>query len=672
MTLTRPFACCIFLFYWPGLTALADEQQDGCGSLALEDGDGSPGLEMLQMKGSAVSKKACPVPDYSKGERHLKGCLDEDPAQCINSNLAFSTLSDAWAQCGKEKQCSAVLQDTDGNYYLRRESDPDVEITSAMVDIKLFPYNCQEKEEAAIKKEQHEEIIEKKENAWEEFRRKDKTAKKLSEKDDMVKKELAKQKAEEKASNKARQADEDAFDAYVQQAEKDKLFKASNDNADQIESETKKVMVKQAEKQAGLNDRDVYDWKKEFQEKMKAEEVERRVKKAMELSMNKAMDDVEKNLEKEEERDAKEGKKQEKNKDSKREDTNEAKKVEKKDDKKVESEVEKKVEKKAEKKAEEKVERKAEKKVERKAEKKVEQQVEKKAQKKVEKKVEKKMEQKEEEKDEKKMEQTEEMLRSMEKSKKNNNHKKVDRKMKKKVEERAEKNAEKHTATATRSVQSKETFEDQFTKYYSLRHQTMEDQFEHYNAVHQFEKYYKKLPREGSEEDAKLWERQPPKETKEQEVADYFERRHEEYEGWLKNDEELKSKARIKEFTAQAAGEAYFEIKAREKAYVDFAVEQEAKRRAELHQAQVDRELAKAERIMEAAQEQEQQVEQKLWEKHVDVETEHEARDEAESQAAMASRKLAKVAWTRSEEIEKLEKERKKAQAAKVKAPAMN
>mmetsp|Transcript_120234 Transcript_120234/g.218637 ORF Transcript_120234/g.218637 Transcript_120234/m.218637 type:complete len:343 (+) Transcript_120234:76-1104(+) len=334
MTLTRPFACCIFLFYWPGLTALADEQQDGCGSLALEDGDGSPGLEMLQMKGSAVSKKACPVPDYSKGERHLKGCLDEDPAQCINSNLAFSTLSEAWAQCGKEKQCGAVLQDTDGNYYLRRESDPDVEIKEVMADIRLFLYDCQEKEEAVIKKKQHKEAIEKKEHAWEEFRTKDKTAKKHSEKDDMLEKELAKQKAEEKASNKARQADEDAFDAYVQQAEKDKFFEASNDNADQIESETKKVMVKQAEKQAGLNDRDVYDWKNEFLENLKAEDVKRRVKKAMELSMSKAMDDVEKNLEKEEERDAKEGKKQEKNKDSKREDANEAKKLEKKDDKK--------------------------------------------------------------------------------------------------------------------------------------------------------------------------------------------------------------------------------------------------------------------------------------------------------------------------------------------------
>ena len=66
----------------------------------------------------------CPPPDndadprvVSKG-KHCRG-------SCINGNLGYNSLSEAWHKCGKVTSCAFIMQYSDALYYLRRSSDDD-------------------------------------------------------------------------------------------------------------------------------------------------------------------------------------------------------------------------------------------------------------------------------------------------------------------------------------------------------------------------------------------------------------------------------------------------------------------------------------------------------------------------------------------------------------------
>ena len=66
----------------------------------------------------------CPPPDndadprvVSKG-KHCRG-------SCINGNVGYNSLSEAWHKCGKVTSCAFIMQYSDGLYYLRRSSDDD-------------------------------------------------------------------------------------------------------------------------------------------------------------------------------------------------------------------------------------------------------------------------------------------------------------------------------------------------------------------------------------------------------------------------------------------------------------------------------------------------------------------------------------------------------------------
>jgi len=52
-----------------------------------------------------------------------KGC---GGGSCLNGNTPYSTLEEAWAQCELVNGCGNILRWTNGNYYLRRDTDPDV------------------------------------------------------------------------------------------------------------------------------------------------------------------------------------------------------------------------------------------------------------------------------------------------------------------------------------------------------------------------------------------------------------------------------------------------------------------------------------------------------------------------------------------------------------------
>lgn len=44
----------------------------------------------------------------------------------MNDNTPYSTLDEAWAQCALVSGCDNILEWTNGNYYMRRATDPDV------------------------------------------------------------------------------------------------------------------------------------------------------------------------------------------------------------------------------------------------------------------------------------------------------------------------------------------------------------------------------------------------------------------------------------------------------------------------------------------------------------------------------------------------------------------
>lgn len=55
----------------------------------------------------------------------LKACPSSE-ASCVNNNADYATFSEAWYACGKEPKCGIIQKLASGDYYLRRQSDPDL------------------------------------------------------------------------------------------------------------------------------------------------------------------------------------------------------------------------------------------------------------------------------------------------------------------------------------------------------------------------------------------------------------------------------------------------------------------------------------------------------------------------------------------------------------------
>ena len=71
------------------------------------------------------------APDVSYG----KYCGD---GGCINSNTGYSTLLEAWNNCGQVLGCGFIMLYSDNKYYLRRNSDPSQHGYKGY----LYPENC--------------------------------------------------------------------------------------------------------------------------------------------------------------------------------------------------------------------------------------------------------------------------------------------------------------------------------------------------------------------------------------------------------------------------------------------------------------------------------------------------------------------------------------------------
>jgi len=68
-----------------------------------------------------------------------KGCpADGDSSSCVANDEHFQTLVEAWEACGRITECGIIMKYTDGYYYLRRRSDPDMDIAGSHSML----YNC--------------------------------------------------------------------------------------------------------------------------------------------------------------------------------------------------------------------------------------------------------------------------------------------------------------------------------------------------------------------------------------------------------------------------------------------------------------------------------------------------------------------------------------------------
>mmetsp|Transcript_121273 Transcript_121273/g.214520 ORF Transcript_121273/g.214520 Transcript_121273/m.214520 type:complete len:232 (-) Transcript_121273:104-799(-) len=109
---------------------------------AVFDEDEVQGLEMLQIKGHVESRN-CPMPDVDTYKTMGKGCFagEAPPGEdelCLANDEAFQYLEDAWKACGRLAACGAVMQMPNGEFRLRRASDPDTKDASS----RLYMYNC--------------------------------------------------------------------------------------------------------------------------------------------------------------------------------------------------------------------------------------------------------------------------------------------------------------------------------------------------------------------------------------------------------------------------------------------------------------------------------------------------------------------------------------------------
>jgi len=112
-------------------------------AMSADDEDVMQGLEMLQIKKTPLEAKGCPVPDMDKFVEKGKGCAEGEapPGEddvCLNGRKSFMYLEEAWKACGKNDECSFVMEAPDGQYFLRRAFDPD----TTSVGAKLYTYNC--------------------------------------------------------------------------------------------------------------------------------------------------------------------------------------------------------------------------------------------------------------------------------------------------------------------------------------------------------------------------------------------------------------------------------------------------------------------------------------------------------------------------------------------------
>mmetsp|Transcript_130506 Transcript_130506/g.226787 ORF Transcript_130506/g.226787 Transcript_130506/m.226787 type:complete len:262 (-) Transcript_130506:94-879(-) len=109
------------------------------------------GLQMLQKKASQhhtghqpdaqARAEACALPDERALQAKGKRCPPaEGPNSlpCLNKNKDYETLEQAWAACGRVEDCDSVMQYTDGRWYLRRATDPDI----SGEGLKLYVYTC--------------------------------------------------------------------------------------------------------------------------------------------------------------------------------------------------------------------------------------------------------------------------------------------------------------------------------------------------------------------------------------------------------------------------------------------------------------------------------------------------------------------------------------------------
>jgi len=151
----RSCLLCALVFHLAG--AAECEASAGCDSAqswTQDVVDEEQAINMLQVKGSKLStKRACPIPDFPAFYGYGKGCPESVAYKkafttCLDGNKAYPTFAEAWAACGRNDECQAVLQDKDNQYYLRRASDPDLPAGQGYY---LSKYDCPEL------KEQHEQ-----------------------------------------------------------------------------------------------------------------------------------------------------------------------------------------------------------------------------------------------------------------------------------------------------------------------------------------------------------------------------------------------------------------------------------------------------------------------------------------------------------------------------------
>mmetsp|Transcript_37714 Transcript_37714/g.66296 ORF Transcript_37714/g.66296 Transcript_37714/m.66296 type:complete len:484 (+) Transcript_37714:66-1517(+) len=141
---STPLCYILFAFLLPSAAreACAASETSSCEPLAkaLEAEAEGQGLELLQKRGKTSSARICPVPDIlnvkTKYATVGKGC---EPGHCLEGNRAYDTFSDAWEKCGLTVECSFVMKHSDGNFYLRRDSDPD---DASAENVKVFSYDC--------------------------------------------------------------------------------------------------------------------------------------------------------------------------------------------------------------------------------------------------------------------------------------------------------------------------------------------------------------------------------------------------------------------------------------------------------------------------------------------------------------------------------------------------
>lgn len=76
------------------------------------------------------------LPPPSPDVTHGKECPQKKAALCLRNNKAYGSIKEAWDACGSTDGCAFILSWSNGKYYLRRSSDPDVK------DGKGYLYKC--------------------------------------------------------------------------------------------------------------------------------------------------------------------------------------------------------------------------------------------------------------------------------------------------------------------------------------------------------------------------------------------------------------------------------------------------------------------------------------------------------------------------------------------------